>query len=222
MGCDCGGNRLRNFYHVWNVGHGSCEAIGWASPDPRDCRVRVRINRSALWFQGDCHAQVDATATCDGQCGEGVLWRDRNTGELWVEPMRGDSPTGRLSLGPVSSDWTVIGVGDFNGDGAKDILWRHNTGWLSIWMMRGTSVLAFVQPGYPVAPWRFEAIGDFNGDRTSDIMFRNPNTGQLSVWRMQNGQIVSMYDPTPSTPSSDWVIVGTGDFNGDRTADVHA
>ena len=121
MGCDCGGNRLRNFYHVWNVGHGSCEAIGWASPDPRDCRVRVRINRSALWFQGDCHAQVDATATCDGQCGEGVLWRDRNTGELWVEPMRGDSPTGRLSLGPVSSDWTVIGVGDFNGDGRPDV-----------------------------------------------------------------------------------------------------
>lgn len=74
MGCDCGGNRVRNFYTVSNAGHGSCYALGWASPDPRDCRVRVRINASGgLLAWGVCSVQVDATeppaATCNGYCG---------------------------------------------------------------------------------------------------------------------------------------------------------
>lgn len=65
MGGACGGDYVRNFFNVWNVGNGSCSAIGWASPDARDCRVRVRINRSGGYANGTCHVQVDASSLAD-------------------------------------------------------------------------------------------------------------------------------------------------------------
>ena len=40
--------------------------------------------------------------------------------------------------GSVGPDWTVEGVGDFNGDGKADILWRHASGLVAIWLMNGT------------------------------------------------------------------------------------
>jgi hypothetical protein len=58
---------------------------------------------------------------------------------------------------------------------------------------------------------------DFNGDGTSDILWRNDTTGQVGMYRMNNG------DPTwqgISTVSLAWDIVGTGDFNGDGTDDI--
>jgi len=40
-------------------------------------------------------------------------------------------------------NWQVVGVGDFNGNGEDDILWRHAlSGENSIWFMNGASVVS--------------------------------------------------------------------------------
>ena len=45
----------------------------------------------------------------------------------------------------MAKNWVVQAVGDFNGDGKADILWRQNgTGNASIWLMNGGTVLAYV------------------------------------------------------------------------------
>ena len=45
----------------------------------------------------------------------------------------------------VASDWVVQGVGDFNGDGKRDILWRNkSTGVISIWLMNGGAITSTV------------------------------------------------------------------------------
>lgn len=60
LGCACGAGRERTTFRVWNEGNGSCSALGFASSDPRDCRVRVRINQSGGFANGTCKAQVEA------------------------------------------------------------------------------------------------------------------------------------------------------------------
>jgi hypothetical protein len=44
-------------------------------------------------------------------------------------------------LGTVTTDWTIESVGDFNGDGKADLLWRNTSGAVSIWLMNGTSII---------------------------------------------------------------------------------
>ena len=40
--------------------------------------------------------------------------------------------------------WQIQQVGDFNGDGKADILWRHNTtGQLFMWLMDGISTIGY-------------------------------------------------------------------------------
>jgi hypothetical protein len=36
---------------------------------------------------------------------------------------------------------TIVGTGDFNGDGRSDILWRDTSGNVAIWEMNGTTIL---------------------------------------------------------------------------------
>jgi hypothetical protein len=48
-------------------------------------------------------------------------------------------------------DYTLVGTGDFNGDGSPDIVWRNTeTGANAIWYMSGVTLLEIVDlPALP-------------------------------------------------------------------------
>jgi hypothetical protein len=182
-------------------------------------------------FAMPCAYALNAPAVSYDFNGDGtsdVLWQQGSAGELyiWQISLGQISATGGGSPGQPSANWSVFGSGDFNGDGKADILWRDFiTGQVYVWFMNGA-----VQNGGnavgspPTSDWVIQGVADFNGDGISDILWRNVNSGQVAIWLLAG----SPTTPTtlagsaaiPATPSSDWMIQGTGDFDHDGNADI--
>jgi hypothetical protein len=81
---------------------------------------------------------------------------------IWF--MNGTQVASTTSIAGASSNWTVVGTGDFNGDGLGDILWQDNNRNLAVWLMSGPNIVATggigAIPLYTVA-----GVGDFNRRR---------------------------------------------------------
>ena len=83
--------------------------------------------------------------------------------------------------------WQVAGVGDFDGDGRADILWRNaSTGGNTYWK-GGNSANQVGVSGVTGSAWKIVAVADYNGDGRADVFWRNTGTGANVVWRSANG-----------------------------------
>ena len=130
-----------------------------------------------------------------------ILLRNTN-GSLADWTMNGSQITASQLLtsggSPVSLDpsWSIVGVGDFNGDGDADILLRNANGSLADWTMNGSQIASaqlLTAGGSPVnldASWSVVEVGDFNGDGKADILLRNTN-GSLVDWTMNGSQVAN-------------------------------
>ena len=89
-----------------------------------------------------------------------MLWR-QSTGALAFWQMNDASVAGSgfityqgNTITPDAS-WKIVEVGDFNGDGNSDVLWRNDNGSMAEWLMNGSQVTASVTPaaqGNAVSP----------------------------------------------------------------------
>jgi hypothetical protein len=88
------------------------------------------------------------------------------------------------SPGSLGTEWSVQGVGDFDGNGRADILWWNNSGSAAIWLTNGAGTVGVTTKVYNVgSDWTVQGVGDFNGDRKTDILWRN-SSGLIYVWSM--------------------------------------
>jgi autotransporter-associated beta strand protein len=75
-----------------------------------------------------------------------------------------------------------------------------------------------------MAAWRYEQnpgrAGDFNGDGVMDLLWWNPDDNHLYIWFMMGGQVTNVSAPIDSLDISQWLLIGTGDFNGDGACDL--
>jgi hypothetical protein len=173
----------------------------------------------STWFgstQGASSVSTDLGPTVDAIDASGALWMyriSRSSGS-WV-------PQVKLATGLVGG--TVIGAGDFNGDGHRDILVIDSSGAMVDYPTDGE-----VSVGQPIrvsTGWgSMTAVlspGDFSGDGVPDILARDAS-GALWLYR---GTGLGGLRPRVQVGQG-WdamtALVGVGDFNGDRTNDLLA
>ncbi len=143
-----------------------------------------------------------------------LIWQYAPTGQVAFWLMNDATTIGYVipNVAAPGADWEIIGTGDSNRDGERDIFWQQrSTGALAVWtMMNGTQlagggVLTF-NPG---SQWRAVAVTDLDGDAYSDIVFQNTNTGDLAAWYLKDAQLrfgLLLVPSSVGTPG--WSLVG--------------
>ena len=145
-----------------------------------------------------------------------VLWMNTNgTVVIWL--MNGATIASSATLANVgamtATSWLVQGVGDFDGDGKADILWRNDDlgGIIYTWMMNGTTILsASAVTGVGTVTgggWVVKSIGDYNGDGKADVFWKNDTAlgGITYVWLM-NGTGISSANAVTGVSDFSWQV----------------
>ncbi|WP_363800657.1 reprolysin-like metallopeptidase [Lysobacter firmicutimachus] len=149
-----------------------------------------------------------------------LLWRNGQA-QQFAHWLAGSSQSlqgfaSAAGFGMVAS-YDVGGVGDFNGDGRSDVLWKSDSErFMVLWLSTGNGYEQQAIGGFDPA-WALLGVSDIDGDGRADLVWRSPNRERLAVWRMQGNVLAGAWDaPMPSW----YQILGIGDFDGDGRGDV--
>ena len=233
---DSSGNVYGFLYNngAWTTVNDPSNTVGTTPYDINDGGQIVESNNIGTSFLGTLSTTTFAPSDFNGGGVSDVLWRNSN-GSLAEWFMDGSTisstatPTYQGSAVSPGASWSVAGIGDFNGDGDADILWRNSNGSLAEWLMNGSTIESTATPTYqgsavsPGSSWSVAGIGDFTGDGDADILWQNSN-GSLAMWLMDGSTITSSATPTYEgsavSPGSSWSVAGIGDFTGDGNDDI--
>ncbi len=108
-------------------------------------------------------------------------------------------------------------IGDFNGDGVRDLAFQAADGTVATWLTNGAQLIGGSTLGDPGPSWSLIGSGDFNGSGTSDLLFHNTTTGMYATWDISNDAVVGGGN---LGVAPGFVFEGTGDLNGDGKDDI--
>jgi hypothetical protein len=190
----------------------------------------VQLTGAVTSQQGDLDPLDNATSVnivvrpvgdIDGDGHEDLLWRNNSTGEVVAWFMNGPTIAGAGSISPARGpdlNWRLAGLGDFDGDGKPDLVWRNQaTGANEVWLMNGLTRKSVVPIfSVPDLGYQIVGVGDFNGDGWPDLFWRHQTGSTMLVYL--TGTTVSGNVPLAAVPDP-WQIMGTADFNRDGNID---
>jgi hypothetical protein len=73
--------------------------------------------------------------------------------------MNGATVSSAVGVGSVPTTWSIALVGDYNGDGMSDLLWRDTGGNVAMWFMNGVTVSSTAVIGNIPTTWTVQSVG---------------------------------------------------------------
>ena len=168
---------------------------------------------------------VVGVADFNGDGKPDMVWQNPNQGVVvwYMGGTQGKTYLGSTFLAAPVPGWTVVAVGDFNGDGKPDLVWQNPDQGVAVWYMGGSQGNTYLGSNFltPSVPgWNVVGTADFNGDGKPDLVWQNPSQGVL-VWYMGGSQGATYLGSSWLAPVvSGWRVVGAADFNGDGIPDL--
>jgi hypothetical protein len=226
------GTAARTYIFSRNVGNVTTYTVTGLAPDQKYYFALAAYTASGLASDQSSEVSNDALIVQTGGLltdqRPGIFWHNQTTGQLATWHLSGPNviDTRKIGMGGGIADthWKVAGIGDLNGDGFPDILWRHDTeGWLAVWYLQynqvvGTYMLSIDKLADP--NWQIKGLGDVDGDGMADIVWQHTD-GTLAVWFMRGITVASTrLLSIPKVNDPKWQIAGVVDANGDGMADI--
>ena len=200
------------WYRVKACAAGYCSTYSAA-----DEGYRGQLPQDRVWASANRFVSFDDYNKAD------VLLRHRVEGSWYINFMNWRLVRPNSGMTPLFKNqvWEMMGTGDFNGDGHGDILLRNNVGggWW-IYLMNGRMRTGGATSITKNPDWVIAGIDDFDGDGKDDVLLRNRVTGRWYINFMESRDVRADSGLTPITNDPDWMMMGSGDFNGDGRGDV--
>jgi hypothetical protein len=186
--------------------------------------IRVFANNPATTINYTLSVETIPTTRAD------ILWRNYGSlaqggGLTGIWYMDGTQVIGTQLLNPsyVDTSWFAYGVGNFDGTGNPNYIWRNeSTGTNGIWFMDSTGASlqgSAYLPGFFANGWFPAGVADFNNDGQQDIFWANWLDGTQGIWFMNGTSVVStQYIDSIGDPN--WLTQAVADFNGDGRPDL--
>ncbi len=163
-----------------------------------------------------------AVGDVDGDRKADIVLHNPSNGQVAVWLLDGAALVGGGVIGGFPGA-NVLGLGDFNGDGKRDILWRRTNGEIWGWLLNGTASPTSRRITNFNATvgnsWRVAAIADLNGDGMDDVVWRSSTTGMVSSWRM-SGLSMTGSAVLHAGLAATWRIEGSPDIDGDGRREI--